>query len=83
MRGVTDNQGNGYIVNKWMSAKQLVASVLMLLVRDLRCREIWLDLEWREREANMTSTCHGPVVRFLDELPKFQGELGQLGGGVL
>eukprot|EP00971_Amphidinium_carterae_P140131 2776704-Amphidinium_carterae.1 len=27
----------------------------MQLVRDLRCCKIWLDLEWREREANRSA----------------------------
>ena len=50
--GITDNQGNSYIVAKGMTTKFPVAPVLMELVRQLACRQLWLGLVWAPREEN-------------------------------
>jgi hypothetical protein len=50
--GITDNQGNSYIVAKGMTTKFPVAPVLMELVRQLSSRQLWLALTWAPREEN-------------------------------
>ena len=53
--GITDNQGNSYIVRKGMSTKFPVSPVLMQLVKELSDRQLWLDLSWAPREQNVTA----------------------------
>jgi hypothetical protein len=50
--GVTDNQGNSYIVAKLLTTKFPLAPVLMELVKQLASRGLWLHLQWAPREEN-------------------------------
>ena len=50
--GLTDNQGNKYIVQKLMTTKLPVSAVLMQLASMLASRGLWLNLEWAPRELN-------------------------------
>ena len=50
--GVTDNQGNSYIVARLFTMKHPSASILMELAAQLRARGCVLDLEWRPRDLN-------------------------------
>ena len=50
--GVTDNQGNSYIVARLFTRQHPSAAILMELAAQLRSRGIALDLEWRRRDLN-------------------------------
>ena len=50
--GVTDNQGNSYIVARLFTMQHPSAAILMELAAQLRERGIALDLEWRRRDRN-------------------------------
>jgi hypothetical protein len=49
----TDNQGNSFIVKKFLTTKWPGAAVLMQLARSLAKRRLWLDLAWVPREENV------------------------------
>ena len=50
--GVTDNQGNSYIIAKLLTTKYPLAPILMELVKQLSSRGVWLHLQWAPREDN-------------------------------
>ena len=50
--GLTDNQGNAYVVQKLLTTKYPLAAVLMQLSSELAARNLWLDLQWTPRENN-------------------------------
>jgi hypothetical protein len=50
--GATDNQGNSYVVNKFMTTALPLSAVLMQLAVLLAARNLWLNLEWLPRTAN-------------------------------
>ncbi|CAE8640882.1 unnamed protein product, partial [Polarella glacialis] len=52
LTGVTDNQGNTFIVNKMLTTKWPVAPVLMEVTSQLAQRPMWLQLKWAARELN-------------------------------
>jgi hypothetical protein len=52
MTGITDNQGNSFIVSKLLTTKWPGAPVLMELTSQLASRGMWLNLQWRPREQN-------------------------------
>ncbi|CAE8670254.1 unnamed protein product, partial [Polarella glacialis] len=52
LTGVTDNQGNAFIVNKMLTTKWPVAPVLMEFTSQLAKRRMWLQLKWAARELN-------------------------------
>ena len=50
--GVTDNQGNSYIVARLFTMQHPSAAILMELAAQFRSRGVALDLEWRRRDRN-------------------------------
>jgi hypothetical protein len=50
--GTTDNLGNCFVVNKLMTTKHPLSSVLMALTTHLARRGLWLRLRWQARELN-------------------------------
>jgi hypothetical protein len=50
--GGTDNQGNGYLIDKYMTTAFPSCCILMQLARACARRGIVLSLNWREREQN-------------------------------
>ena len=50
--GETDNQGNSYIVQRFLTTKMPVAAVLMQLASMLASRGLWLNLNWTPRLSN-------------------------------
>ena len=53
MSGVTDNQGNSFVLKKMLSSKYPLALILMQLSVVLAEKRLWLDLEWRPRTSNV------------------------------
>lgn len=51
--GLTDNQGNQFVVRRLMTTKFPLCAVLMQLTSTLADRSLWLDLEWTPRESNI------------------------------
>ena len=52
LSGVTDNKGNGHIVNKLFSTKYPMCAAVMQLTADLSERGAEIDLTWKPREEN-------------------------------
>ena len=50
--GATDNQGNSFVVSKFMSTKFPLTLLLMELAEQLRSRGLELHLTWLPREMN-------------------------------
>ena len=52
-RGLTDNQGNSFVVAKLMTTTFPLSAVLMQMTSMLGARNLWLDLAWVAREQNV------------------------------
>lgn len=52
LSGVTDNKGNGHIVNKLFSTRYPMCAAVMQLTSDLNAKGAELDLQWQPREEN-------------------------------
>ena len=50
--GITDNEGNGYVIARLMTTKPPLCAVLMELVEHLEARGSWLKLSWVPRQQN-------------------------------
>ena len=53
MTGITDNQGNPFIMNKLMTTRFPVNVILMEAASLMESRSQWLDLTWTGRENNV------------------------------
>ena len=53
LTGVTDNQGNSFVVRKLLSTKRPLGPLLMELTTELYRRQTWLDLTWASRTENV------------------------------
>ena len=50
--GLTDNQGNKFVIKRLMTTRFPLCAVLMQMAITLASKGLWLDLEWTPREAN-------------------------------
>lgn len=50
--GITDNQGNSYVIKKLLSTKLPLCAVVMQLASILAKKSVWLNLQWKPREEN-------------------------------
>ena len=53
LSGATDNQGNSFVVSKFLSSKFPLCCVLMELAEQLDQRKVAFDLRWVPRDKNM------------------------------
>jgi hypothetical protein len=80
IEGVTDNQGNSFVIKKLLSTKMPLMAVVMQLATILASRGVWLNLIWKPREENqladdLTNSCFEKfnskkrVAVSLDDIP--------------
>ena len=51
--GTTDNRGNSFAMNKFMSTKWPLSPLLIELSEQLRSRQLELHLDWQRRDTNV------------------------------